>query len=84
MYIAQEAARYLADRGVRTVGVDYLSVGGFHKDGAETHQALLGAGIWVTEGLHPSGIEPGEYELICLPIKVEDGEGDPAPAILRR
>ena len=45
MYIAQEAARYLADRGVRTVGVDYLSVGGFHKDGAETHQALLGAEI---------------------------------------
>jgi arylformamidase len=44
VYVSQEAARYLAERGVRTVGVDYLSVGGFHVDGVETHRALLGAG----------------------------------------
>ncbi len=84
VYVSQEAARYLAGLGVRTVGVDYLSVGGFHKDGVETHQALLGAGIWVIEGLDLSGIEPGEYELICLPLKVEDGDGAPARAILRK
>ena len=83
VYVSQEAARYLADRGVKTVGVDYLSVGGFHKDGVETHQALLGAGIWVIEGLYLSGVEPGEYELVCLPLKVEDGDGAPARAILR-
>ncbi len=82
VYVSQEAARYLADRGVRTVGVDYLSVGGFWKDGVETHQALLGAGIWVIEGLDLSEIEPGEYELICLPLKVEDGDGAPARALL--
>jgi arylformamidase len=82
VYVSQEAARYLADRGVRTVGVDYLSVGGFWKDGVETHQALLGPGIWVIEGLDLSGIGPGEYELICLPLKVEDGDGAPARAIL--
>ncbi|MDQ3659115.1 MAG: cyclase family protein, partial [Actinomycetota bacterium] len=35
VYVSQEAARYLAGLGVRTVGVDYLSVGGFHKDGVE-------------------------------------------------
>jgi arylformamidase len=84
VYVSQEAARYLADRGVRTVGVDYLSVGGFWKDGVETHQALLGPGIWVIEGLDLSGIGPGEYELICLPLKVEDGDGAPARAIVRR
>jgi arylformamidase len=84
VYVSQEAARYLADRRVRTVGLDYLSVGGFHKDGVETHQALLGAGIWVIEGLDLSEIEPGEYELICLPLKVEDGDGAPARAILRK
>jgi hypothetical protein len=59
VYVFQEAVRYLADRVGRTVGV---SVGGFHKDSVETHQALLGAGIWVIESLYPSGIEPGEYE----------------------
>ena len=50
--------------------------------GVETHQALLDSGVWVIEGLNLSGIEPGE--LICPPLKVEDGDGAPAPAILRR
>jgi arylformamidase len=84
VYISREAARYLAEREVRTVGVDYLSVGGFHKDSVETHQALLGAGIWVIEGLDLSRVEPGEHELICLPLKVEDGDGAPARVLLRR
>ena len=83
VYVSREAARELAAREVRTVGVDYLSVGGFREDGVETHQALLGAGIWVIEGLNLSGVEPGEYELICLPLKIEDGDGAPARAMLR-
>jgi arylformamidase len=45
VFVSQEAVRFLARRGVRTVGVDYLSVGGFREDGEETHRALLGAGI---------------------------------------
>ncbi len=84
VYVSQEAARYLAERGVRTVGVDYLSVGGFYADGIETHRALLGAGIWVIEGLDLSRVEPGEHELICLPLKVEGGDGAPARALLRK
>jgi arylformamidase len=83
VYVSQEAARYLAAREVLTVGIDYLSVGGFRKDGVETHRALLEAGIWVIEGLDLSEVEPGEYELICLPLKVERGDGAPARAILR-
>lgn len=83
VYVSQEAARYLAARGIQTVGIDYLSVGGFHRDGLETHQALLEAGIWVIEGLDLSQVEPGEYELVCLPIKVERSDGAPARAILK-
>jgi arylformamidase len=83
VYVSQEAARYLAVQEVQTVGIDYLSVGGFVKDGVETHQALLEAGIWIIEGLDLSQVEPGEYELICLPIKVEQSDGAPARAILR-
>jgi len=83
VYISQGAARYLADRGIQTVGVDYLSVGGFRKDGEETHLALLEAGTWVIEGLELSEVEPGEYELICLPVKIERSDGAPARAILR-
>jgi len=83
VYVSQEAARYLAAHHVRTVGIDYLSVGGFRKDGVETHRALLEAGIWVIEGLDLSRVEPGEYELVSLPLKVERGDGAPARAILR-
>lgn len=84
VYIAQDAARYLAERKVLSVGVDYLSVGGFLRDGPETHRALLEAGIWIIEGLNLSGVEPGDYELICLPLRLQDADGAPARAILRR
>jgi arylformamidase len=83
IYISQAAAHYLAELGVKTVGVDYLSVGGFKHDGTETHQALLGAGIWIIEGLDLSQVQAGTYELICLPLKVNSGDGTPARAILR-
>jgi len=82
VYLTSEAARYLAERGVRTVGVDYLSVGG-KKDGAETHRTLLGAGIWIIEGLNLSGVKPGRYDLICLPLRILDNDGAPSRAILR-
>jgi arylformamidase len=84
VFISQDGARYLAACGVRTVGVDYLSVGGFREDGLETHEALLAAGIWIIEGLNLKGVEPGPYELVCLPLRLIGAEGAPARAILRR
>lgn len=83
MYISTEAAYYLAEKKVRTVGVDYLSVGGYQGNVIEVHQALLGSGIWAIEGLNLSQVKPGEYELICLPIKLKNGDGGLARAILR-
>ena len=84
VYINPEAAVYLAGIGIQTVGVDYLSVGGFHFGNAETHRALLGAGIWVIEGLNLEDVEPGDYEMICLPLKLVGADGAPARAVLRR
>jgi arylformamidase len=84
IYIEPEAAAYLAARGVQTVGVDYLSVGGFASGGPETHRILLQAGIWIIEGLMLEHVEPGEYELICLPLKIMGGDGAPARAVLRK
>jgi arylformamidase len=83
VYISKEAAAFLAKAKVMTVGIDYLSVGGFFKDGKETHDALLGAGIWVIEGLNLSNVKAGRYELNCLPIKVLNSDGAPARALLR-
>ena len=84
IYIDPEAARYLAERGVQTVGVDYLSVGGFETAAPETHRILLKAGIWIIEGLMLEHVEPGEYELVCLPLKIIGGDGAPARAVLRK
>ncbi|HET7807179.1 MAG TPA: cyclase family protein [Gaiellaceae bacterium] len=71
------AATLLVERGVRLVGVDYLSVG----DEA-AHRALLGAGVVPVEGLDLRGVEPGRYELVCLPIHIVGADGAPARAIL--
>ena len=84
VYIPHETAEYLAQCGVQTVGVDYLSVGGYELDGPETHRALLKAGIWIIEGLNLKDVEPGDYELICLPLKLMGSDGAPARAVLRR
>ncbi|HEY6392860.1 MAG TPA: cyclase family protein [Bryobacteraceae bacterium] len=84
VHIPQDTAAYLADLKVRTVGVDYLSVGGYETDSAETHQALLGAGIWLIEGLNLEHVEAGDYELVCLPLKLVGSDGAPARAVLRR
>jgi arylformamidase len=84
VHIRCDAAEYLAERGVQTVGVDYLSVGGYERDGEETHQALLGAGMWLIEGLDLSKVKPGRVQLICLPLKLMGSEGAPARAIVRQ
>lgn len=83
VHLTLPAARHLAERRVLAVGVDYLSVGPFAEGAQEVHVALLEAGIWIIEGLDLSGVEPGDYELICLPLRFERGDGAPARAILR-
>lgn len=81
--LSHEAARFLVERRVQTVGIDYLSVGRFQRDGTETHRTLLDAGIWIIEGLDLSRVRPGSYELICLPLRIAGGDGAPARAILK-
>jgi len=79
--ITDDGARWLIERGVRLVGVDYLSVAPFD-DVTPTHQALLRAGLVPLEGLNLNGIEPGVYQLVCLPLKIVGADGAPARAIL--
>ena len=79
--ITDDGARWLIERGVQLVGVDYLSVAPFD-DVTPTHRALLHAGIVPLEGLNLSSIEPGVYQLVCLPLKVMGSDGAPARTIL--
>ena len=84
VYLSTQAGEYLASCGLRAVGVDYLSVGGYRKNGGEVHRVLLEAGIWIIEGLDLSPVRPGRFELACLPLKIIDGDGAPARAMLRK
>jgi arylformamidase len=81
--IEPDGAQWLKDHGVRLVGVDYLSVAPFGHS-TPTHRILLEAGIVVIEGLDLRNVAAGEYELICLPIKLMGSDGSPARAVLRQ
>jgi arylformamidase len=80
--IDPSGASWLADRGVRLVGVDYLSVAPFGQS-REPHQILLHNKIVIVEGLDLSRVEAGEYMLYCLPLKLVGSDGAPARAILQ-
>lgn len=79
-YLETDAAKELIQRGVRLVGIDYLSIEKFHSVDHPTHIALLEHGVIILEGLDLRGIDPGNYELICLPLRLDGGSGDGAPA----
>lgn len=80
--LVPDAAQWIVDRGIRLVGIDYLSVQQYNGD-PRTHQILLAAGIVILEGIDLSAAEPGGYELLCLPLRLADAEGAPARAVLR-
>lgn len=77
--LAESAAREVVQRGIRLVGIDYLSIGG-----PDAHRVLLTAGVVPVEGLDLRGVEPGRYRLICLPMKITGSDGAPARAVLIR
>lgn len=82
--VTEAGARYLVERGVKVLGVDYLSVEEFRKPGAPAHHVLLGGGTIVIEGLNLRDVEPAVYELFCLPLRVVGADGAPARVVLRQ
>lgn len=78
------AARWCVDRGMKLVGIDYLSIEpqGPEKEGYPTHKQLLGANIVIIEGLDLNDVPPGAYDLACGAIKFEGGDGAPARVFL--
>jgi len=84
VYITPGAAQVLVDNAIRLVGIDYLSVEKFDAEEPQTHLTLLGAGAIIIEGLDLREVEPGDYDMICLPLKIKDGDGAPARVVLKR
>lgn len=81
--IGPAAAAWIAKRKLRMVGVDYLSVGPFHNGNPQTHRALMTGGVWIVEGIDLRRITEGDYELICLPLKMVGCDGSPVRVLLR-
>lgn len=78
-----EAAEALVARGVKLVGLDYLSVA--HADEQiPVHRAFLDHGLALLEGIDLSEIESGRYELICFPVRLRGSDGAPCRAVLRQ
>jgi arylformamidase len=76
------AAQWLIEHNVKLIGIDYLSAELFDAPEPRVHLSLLGAGIIIVEGLDLRNIAPGEYTLVCLPLKIKNGDGAPARAVL--
>ena len=81
-YLAPDGAEYLVSLGVQLVGVDYLSVEQFHSGHHRTHRTLLAREVIIVEGLALAGVPEGEYQLICLPLRLAGLDGAPARAVL--
>lgn len=83
-YLAPDGAALLVERGVILVGVDALSVEQYHAGHHRAHDTLLRAGVAVVEGLALENVRPGEYELVCLPLRIAGCDGAPARVVLIR
>ena len=79
-HLLPEAAQRLVEMGIKLVGTDYLSIEKFHSGHHRTHLTLLSNDVVIVEGLNLGDVAAGDYELICLPLKIADGAGDGAPA----
>lgn len=82
--LSAEGAAWIVDHGVRLVGIDFLSIEKRKTPGHPTHNTLLRAGVVIIEGLNLSAVQPGDYGLVCLPLKIVDGDGAPARAVLMK
>lgn len=81
--LAPDGAQYLVDHGIEFVGIDYLSVDPFGSQDLPAHHILLNRRVVILEGINLSDIEPGDYELICLPLSIKGSDGAPARVVLR-
>lgn len=81
--LSADGADFLVESGARLVGIDYLSIEASHSAGAPAHKRLLESGIIIVESLDLSSVPPGEYELICLPLRLSGLDGAPARVVLR-
>jgi arylformamidase len=84
VHLGNDAARWIVKRGIKLIGVDYLSVDSFDAGDKVVHHTLLEAGVVIIEGLNLSHVAQGVYQLYCLPLKIVGSDGAPARVVLTK
>jgi arylformamidase len=84
IFLTEDAARFLGERGLLLAGTDAPSVDAFNSRTLTAHRTLLHCGVAILEGVRLARVPDGDYELICLPLKLAGADGSPVRAILRR
>jgi len=82
VYLEPQAAEFLVERGLRLVGIDYLSIDPFGSQKHPTHFVLLPNNVVVLEGLNLSQVAPGRYHMVALPLNLQNADGAPTRVIL--
>ena len=82
IYLDKSACNLLVDAGVKTVGLDYITVDPYGSEGFPAHKTLLSNGVCIIECINLEHVDPGEYFLMCLPLKLTGTDGAPARAVL--
>ena len=82
IHLGHDAAQWIVKRGIKLIGVDYLSVDSFDSKDKLVHHTLLESGVVIIEGLNLSHVVQGVYQLYCLPLKIVGSEGAPARVVL--
>jgi len=82
VYLEPDGAGFLVDRGMRVVGIDYLSIDKFRSAAHPSHFALLTKNVLILEGLNLNAVTAGEYTLYALPLNLQNADGAPARVIL--
>jgi arylformamidase len=82
VYLEPDAAEFIAQQGVRLIGIDYLSIDKFKSESHPSHFVLLKRNILILEGLNLNAVTPGNYTLVALPLNLSDADGAPTRVIL--
>lgn len=84
VHLTSDACDFLVERGTLLVGIDYFSVDRRGDKSRAAHLPLLRGGVVILEAVELAGVQPGEYTLWCLPLKLRDLEGAPCRAMLQK
>lgn len=81
VYLHVSGALYLAEKGIKAVGIDYLGIE-HSQEGHLTHHELFKHDVVIIEGLRLGHVETGHYMFSCFPLNLVGAESAPARAVL--